>query len=315
MAVNRINTRIQLKYDTFSNWYSSSFTPLKGEVCIAEIPRTESQSGLIPPTIGIKVGDGVNKFQALPWIQALAGDVHSWAKQDSVVNAETRADLQDLISKTINDSNTLYKIRRGTGVDINKYFLQKKDKNEAEYSDVQDSVIDLSDILSNLTGIMRFIGFSTTEITDGGTENPTINGNIVTTLKNGDVVIYQEAQEIASETVTIIAKEFVWTGSNWELLGDEGSYAIKGSITNSDIASNANIDQSKINGLTSALNSKIEGIQVPDGMGTRDLTITNKKIQLSKIAETGNVNDLLQDAGDFLILNCGDASHFIANPT
>lgn len=315
---NTINTRIQLKYDLLGNWITSSFIPLKGEVCIAEIPSNTSNSGLTPPAIGIKIGDGIKTFNQLPWIQAVAGDVYGWAKHNSVVNDDTRSDLQSLISTTISDSNTLYRIQQGTGNDINKYFLQKKDLNEADYSNVPNSVIDLSTIFSKLTGAMHFIGFSTTVITDGGTESPTINNNIITDLNNGDVTIYQEALSNNDETTVIVSKEFVWTGTNWELLGDEGSYVLKGSITNNDIAQNANIDQSKINGLTTALNNKIEGIQVPDATevsGFKDLTITNKKIQLANIAETGNINDLIQDQGDYIILNCGSASVLIDNST
>jgi len=90
---NTINTRIQLKYDTLSNWILSStgtnaFKPLKGEICIAEIPKTNETQGnrtkyLDPPAIGIKVGDGTHTFQELPWIQAIAGDVYSWAKTEN----------------------------------------------------------------------------------------------------------------------------------------------------------------------------------------------------------------------------------------
>lgn len=72
--------------------------------------------------------------------------------------------------------------------------------------------------LSGLTGAMHFRGVATVEITDGGTENPTIenytfNGN---GDNAGDVVLWNN-------------KEFVWTGTRWELLGDEGSYALKSS--------------------------------------------------------------------------------------
>jgi len=66
-----------------------------------------------------------------------------------------------------------------------------------------------------LTGAMHFKGVSTTAITDGGTEDPTIGGTVVTTKAAGDVVVYGD-------------QEYVWSTTNkWELLGDEGSYALK----------------------------------------------------------------------------------------
>lgn len=81
MAEKIINTRVQLKYDTLTNWLASSVILKAGEVAIATIASTNSNSGLTPPAIGIKVGDGNHTFADLNWIQAVAGDVPTWAKQ------------------------------------------------------------------------------------------------------------------------------------------------------------------------------------------------------------------------------------------
>lgn len=74
--------------------------------------------------------------------------------------------------------------------------------------------------LSGLTGAMHFRGVSTVTIVDGDTAavNPTISG--YTFNGNGDN---------AGDVVLYDGKEFVWTGTSWELLGDEGSYALKSS--------------------------------------------------------------------------------------
>ena len=93
MPANIISTRIQSKYDTLNNWIASAqgatpFIPLKGEICIVEIPSTNTaaqtqsngQSQMTPPAIAIKVGDGTHNFLGLPWIQGIAGDVYAWAK-------------------------------------------------------------------------------------------------------------------------------------------------------------------------------------------------------------------------------------------
>lgn len=81
MAEKIINTRVQLKYDTLTNWLASSVILKAGEVAIATIATADSKSGLTPPAIGIKVGDGKNTFANLNWIQAIAGDVPEWAKE------------------------------------------------------------------------------------------------------------------------------------------------------------------------------------------------------------------------------------------
>lgn len=67
---------------------------------------------------------------------------------------------------------------------------------------------------NGLTGSMRFIGISSTIITNGGQEDPTIEDVINTSRQNGDVVLY-------------LQQEYVWNGTTWQLLGDEGSYALK----------------------------------------------------------------------------------------
>lgn len=97
MANKVINTRFRLKYDTLTNWLSANPVLLAGEVAIATIKTAESNSGLTPPAIGIKVGDGTNTFSALNWIQAIAGDVPSWAKESD------HATVSQLIANAIND--------------------------------------------------------------------------------------------------------------------------------------------------------------------------------------------------------------------
>ena len=65
-----------------------------------------------------------------------------------------------------------------------------------------------------LSAAMKFLGTTTTVISDGSTTNPiTISGSSVKAT-SGNVVLYG-------------SKEFVWTGSLWEELGDEGSHALK----------------------------------------------------------------------------------------
>ena len=80
---NVINTRIQLKYDTLSNWNASTFKPLKGEVCIAKVDVTQPENSLLQP-IMFKVGDGDHTFAELGWTSAKAADVYAWAKEASI---------------------------------------------------------------------------------------------------------------------------------------------------------------------------------------------------------------------------------------
>lgn len=78
---NQINTRIQLKYDSYANWdaVKTTFVPLKGEICIVNPGTNLSDASTVPCLM--KIGDGTNTFEKLPWASATAADVYSWAKQ------------------------------------------------------------------------------------------------------------------------------------------------------------------------------------------------------------------------------------------
>ena len=75
-----------------------------------------------------------------------------------------------------------------------------------------------------LSAAMKFIGTTTTEITDGATTNPITIDSASITATNGNVVIYG-------------AKEFIWNGSAWEEFGNEGNYKVVQSAVASPSAS------------------------------------------------------------------------------
>lgn len=101
----QILTRILNKIDSYQNWIKESAIVLKkGEIGIAEIATSDNQ--LTPPAIGIKVGDGNTPYAQLPWIQAIAGDVSSFVKEnlttkeafDNLVKSAASADVSSLNS-------------------------------------------------------------------------------------------------------------------------------------------------------------------------------------------------------------------------
>lgn len=97
---------------------------------------------------------------------------------------------------------------------------------------------DITTAVAGLSGAMHYVGESTTDPA-GGTA--TVEGH---------------EDWVAGDVVTYNAKEYVYDGENWRELGDESSFAVRGSITNADIASDAAIDQSKIANLTTDLAAK-----------------------------------------------------------
>lgn len=95
MSQKLINTRIGLKYDTLAHWESvwNTFTPLSGEVVFFEIPvaNPNPKEGSVEPqepAILFKVGNGTDTLHDLPWGQAIAADVYSWAKEQSLLGGQ-----------------------------------------------------------------------------------------------------------------------------------------------------------------------------------------------------------------------------------
>lgn len=126
------------------------------------------------------------------------------------------------------------------------------------------TMADVNNAVSGLSGAMHYVGESTTDPA-GGTA--TVEGHEDWT--SGDVVTYK-------------AKEYVYDGKNWRELGDESSFAVKGSIVDADIAAGANIAQSKIAGLEAALASKATPANITSAIQALDMASvsvgTGKKI-------------------------------------
>lgn len=129
---------------------------------------------------------------------------------------------------------------------------------------------------AGLTGAMHFIGEATVTITNGSAVDPQINGYVFRQAEPGDVILGDRKEE------------YVWTGSNWRLLGDEGSYVVKGSITNADFADGAEIQIDKIADLSNILNTKVDKVE-GKSLSTNDFT-TEYKQKLDGIEDNAQRN-------------------------
>lgn len=86
MSTKVFNTRLQLKYDSWKNWYDNNPTLLAGEIAIVNVPaQTNESTGEVTqkPAILFKVGDGTTDFRTLDWASGLAADVYEWAKAET----------------------------------------------------------------------------------------------------------------------------------------------------------------------------------------------------------------------------------------
>ena len=114
------------------------------------------------------------------------------------------------------------------------------------------TMTDVTNAVAGLSGAMHYIGESTTDPVSGATVEGIIE------FVKGDVVTYN-------------AKEYVYDGTTWRELGDESSFAVKGSIKDADIAADAAIAQSKIAGLETALAAKATPADITSAINALDV--------------------------------------------
>lgn len=134
MATTTLNTRIQLKYDTYVNWTTNNPVLLAGEVAVTTVQSAQAPVSQVPAIL-FKVGDGTNNFNALNWASAIAADVYPWAKASvkPTYQASEIEGLEDYISGQIEDTDTQYQIiASGT----NGIQLQSRPKTGGAWSNV-----------------------------------------------------------------------------------------------------------------------------------------------------------------------------------
>ena len=129
-----LNTRIQLKYDTYTNWHTNNPVLMAGELAIAEIPAS---TGAVPnePAYLLKVGNGTDHFDDLDWISGKAADVYGWAKAATkpTYQASEITGLEDFIAGEIQDTNTKYQIVQNGNMGFK---LQSQEKGAGDWTDV-----------------------------------------------------------------------------------------------------------------------------------------------------------------------------------
>ena len=151
-----LQTRIQLKYDTWNNWNTTAAKALvlkRGELATVYVPASTSSGETVSePAFLLKVGDGTTAFENLPWVQAKAADVYEWAKAANkpTYSASEISGLDAYISGQVKDTNTKYRIVQNS-TDGHKITLQKQELGETGWTDVDTITIPDKDTTYTLT--------------------------------------------------------------------------------------------------------------------------------------------------------------------
>lgn len=287
-VVKNLNTRIALKYDSYENWTLHNPTLLKGEIAIAELPFSGNKPGVgepnaegstpaiqNAPNILIKVGDGINPYNDLKFVSALAADVYSWAKAATkpTYSASEITGLGDYISDAIQDTNTQYRI---VAVDnaAYSYKLQKKDISDTDYIDVAGSVISLTDVDARLDALETAIG-------DNGTVQEQINAAIGG-LDNNDAAVANQFVTEVKETDGVIAVK-------------------RAALVEADIPA---LSQSKVTGLVDALAGKQNNLEI-DGTVSAD----------NKVATASTISNAIATLDSHTAEDAASATKVVAEVT
>ena len=129
MANKTFNTRLRLKYDTYTNWHTKNPVLLAGELAICVVPANSNQA-TNEPAVLMKCGDGTSTFNELGWISGLSADVYGWAKSENkpTYSANEISGLSNYIAGQIQDTDTQYKIEADSG-NARKFYLYSKPLN------------------------------------------------------------------------------------------------------------------------------------------------------------------------------------------
>lgn len=168
--------------------------------------------------------------------------VQTLTTESSGITINPYVEGNDSIRIEDDGSNTLH-LKKGTygkAVEITNVATPTGNTSAANKKYVDDTITNAT---KGLTGAMHYIGASSTDpMLPAG---PTVTGH-TGAFASGDVVTWGDN------------KEYVYDGTTWRVLGDEGSYIIKGTkFTDADIADDAAISQLKIDGLQTALATKL----------------------------------------------------------
>ena len=204
MAEKLIKTRLKLKYDTFANWekVKATFVPLKGEVCLVEVPNNVDPIHNAP-SILFKVGDGTTAFGDLKYGSALAADVYSWAKAANKPSyTASEVGVTEAAFPGLNKTGTV------TGVKING-------TTHNPTSGLVDlgSFLTSADISGKQDKAIKLTGITATTVNDALVEINTLAGTKQTAQQVLDAIVAELAKHPGIDEVGTVTSVEVATGA------------------------------------------------------------------------------------------------------
>jgi hypothetical protein len=272
-----LNTRIALRIDTLENWLKTDadgkgakLVLKHGEIGLCEIPSGD-KTATTAPTVLFKVGDGKTAFGSLNWASALAADVYSWAKAETVVlTGET---IQFKTGDTVVHS-----------IDLSKFALNTELTNAITSLTAADTALGkrIDDVIASAyddTAVRKLISDEVTARTNADTA---LDGKITTA---------QNAANTAQSEVDALEKT-VATLSNTVASGD----ATNKSLVQQEAAARESADEAIENKIGEVTTGKTVVEMISDAQTAAEAKVT----ALSNGQVKTNKEDIATIKGDYL---------------
>lgn len=212
-----LNTRIQLKYDSYSNWSTNNPTLKSGEVAIAYLTTAAAVKpgeGDTQHPVLFKVGPG--QFNDLPWASALAADVHGWAKK---TETEFTAWVKGLVS--VEDIDTYSK------GEIDSKFTTNSAADQKYAKDYADSLAQNYDAAGTAQGLINGLDVEDTAVT-GQYVSAVSEADGKISVTRADLPTYALTSGSANGTVAFNGSDVAVTGLGSAAYTDAKAYDAAG---------------------------------------------------------------------------------------
>lgn len=282
-----INTRIALRIDTLENWLKTDvdgkgakLVLKRGEIGLCEIP-SGNKTATTAPTVLFKVGDGKTAFGSLNWASALAADVYSWAKAETVV-------LDGETIKFKNGENVVHSI------DLSKFALNTELTSAIQTLTAADSALDgRIDTIEARLGIAGDGKDLATQIADAVKVEENARKAADSEL-DGKITTAQNAANAAQADVDALEKT-VTTLSNTVASGDSNNK----SLIQQEAAARESADQAITNKIGAVTDGKTVVEMISDAQTAAEAKVTalsNGQVKTNKEDISTIKNDYLKNS-------------------
>ena len=319
MAEKNLNARILLKYDTYDNCVANNPLLKQGEIIFSTV-ATNTGNIQNAPSVLIKVGDGTHRYNDLQFVSALAADVIAACKSETTLTTF----INNVIAAAGIPSDTVISALSGRVT-----ALETKVGADTVSKQIQDAITALNldttyAAKTHTHAISEVTGLQTTLDAKAAASDVTALTTKVTTLIGADAS--KSVRTIAAEeTAKIVAGadaayDTLKEVADWIKSDTTGAAKMQSDIADLKADTHTHDNKNLLDTYTQTEANLADAVAKKHEHANATVLngITSAKVaawdaaaggaSLADIATSGNVNDLIQTAGDLVIINCGSSS-------